>query len=171
MREDVCVRAGWRQPHLTLRTRPRCSGSEAQEAQLAGSELSNCTPLPLASFLGADSELCCHQTHTWHFRCLVPHPLWHSSFGVVVVLRRCSARSTPPRPSHLLCPLPAMSLPASSLDALDGFCVLAHSSSGPQCVLLIKQVLKHPHIHVFGELLECSSIQQVAQQHALDTRC
>ena len=55
-----------------------------------------------------------------------------------------------------------MSLPASSLDALDGFCVLAHSSSGPQCVLLIKQVLKHPHIFVFGELLECSSIQQVA---------
>ena len=54
-----------------------------------------------------------------------------------------------------------MSVPASSLDALDGFCVLAGSSSGPQCVLLIKQVLKHPHIFVFGELLECISIQQV----------
>ena len=63
----------------------------------------------------------------------------------------------------LRCPPVAarMSVPSSSLDALDGFCVLAGSSSGPQCVLLIKQVLKHPHIFVFGELLDCPSIQQV----------
>ena len=61
-------------------------------------------------------------------------------------------------------------MPASSLEALDGFCVLAGSSAGPQCVLLIKQVLKHPHIFVFGELLDCASIQQV-RPHSTAPHC
>jgi COP9 signalosome complex subunit 7 len=56
-----------------------------------------------------------------------------------------------------------MSVPASSSEALDGFCVLAKSSSGVQCVMVIKQVLKHPSIFVFGELLDVNNIQEVSR--------
>ena len=55
-----------------------------------------------------------------------------------------------------------MSVPASSLESLEGFRVLARSSSGAQCVMVIKQVLKHPQIFVFGELLAEPNIQAVS---------
>jgi COP9 signalosome complex subunit 7 len=55
-----------------------------------------------------------------------------------------------------------MSSVAASLDALDGFVVLAKQSQGSQCVMIIKQVLKHPNIYVFGELLSQPHIAELA---------
>jgi COP9 signalosome complex subunit 7 len=58
---------------------------------------------------------------------------------------------------------------SASLDALDGFVVLAKQSTGSQCVMIIKQVLKHPSIYVFGELLAQPHINELAnsQEHKL----
>jgi len=47
---------------------------------------------------------------------------------------------------------------SAGTDALEGFVVLAKQSTGKQCVLVIQQVLKHPAIYVFGELLTEPSI-------------
>ena len=49
----------------------------------------------------------------------------------------------------------------SSSAALDGFLVLARASQGQACVMVIKQVLKHPQIFVFGELLSSPNIKEV----------
>jgi len=46
--------------------------------------------------------------------------------------------------------------------ALEGFEALVKSSSGSACVEVIKQVLKHQQIFVFGELLEAPNIKDLA---------
>ena len=48
-----------------------------------------------------------------------------------------------------------------SASALQQFTLLAKSAKGPACASLIGQVLDHPSIYVFGELLETASIQEV----------
>jgi hypothetical protein len=50
---------------------------------------------------------------------------------------------------------------SSSLEALEGFALLCKSSSGLQCVMVLKQVLKHPQIFVFGELFQIPSISEL----------
>lgn len=50
---------------------------------------------------------------------------------------------------------------SSSLEALEGFALLCKSSSGLQCVMVLKQVLKHAQIFVFGELFDIPSIKAV----------
>jgi len=53
-----------------------------------------------------------------------------------------------------------------STAALEGFEALVKSSSGQAVVMVIQQVLKHPQIFVFGELLEASSVKDLANsQH------
>ena len=54
---------------------------------------------------------------------------------------------------------------SASLDALDGFVVLAKQSTGSQCVMIIKQVLKHPAIYVYGELLSQPNISDLANNN------
>jgi len=51
--------------------------------------------------------------------------------------------------------------------ALEGFEVLAKTSKGNDCVMLIKQVLKHPLIYVFGELLEQPNVKELDKQPTL----
>jgi COP9 signalosome complex subunit 7 len=51
--------------------------------------------------------------------------------------------------------------------ALEGFEVLARTSKGNDCVMVIKQVLKHPLIYVFGELLEQPNVKDLDKQPAL----
>jgi len=51
---------------------------------------------------------------------------------------------------------------ASAGSPLEGFEALAKSSSGSSCVMVIQQVLKHPHIFVFGELLDLQSVKDLA---------
>jgi len=46
--------------------------------------------------------------------------------------------------------------------ALEGFEVLVRSGSGQACVEIIKQVLKHPQIFVFGELLDAANVKDLA---------
>jgi len=46
--------------------------------------------------------------------------------------------------------------------ALEGFEALVRSSPGQACVEVIKQVLKHPQIFVFGELLDAPNIKDLA---------
>jgi len=46
--------------------------------------------------------------------------------------------------------------------ALEGFEVLAKSSAGQACVMVIQQVLKHPQIFVFGELLDVPNVKDLA---------
>jgi len=46
--------------------------------------------------------------------------------------------------------------------ALEGFEALVKSSPGQACVEVIKQVLKHPQIFVFGELLDAPNIKDLA---------
>jgi len=45
--------------------------------------------------------------------------------------------------------------------------VLAKSSKGNDCVMVIKQVLKHPLIYVFGELLEQPNVKELDKQPTL----
>jgi len=53
-----------------------------------------------------------------------------------------------------------------STAALEGFEALVKSSSGQAVVMVIQQVLKHPQIFVFGELLEAASVKELANsQH------
>jgi len=53
-----------------------------------------------------------------------------------------------------------------STAALEGFEALVKSSSGQAVVMVIQQVLKHPQIFVFGELLEAASVKDLANsQH------
>jgi COP9 signalosome complex subunit 7 len=55
-----------------------------------------------------------------------------------------------------------------STAALEGFEALVKSSSGQAVVMVIQQVLKHPQIFVFGELLEATSVKELANsQHKL----
>ncbi|KAJ1633053.1 hypothetical protein T492DRAFT_983996 [Pavlovales sp. CCMP2436] len=50
---------------------------------------------------------------------------------------------------------------------LQQFVLLAQSARGAACVALIKQVLSHPKIYVFGELLAVQSVQDLATtEHA-----
>jgi hypothetical protein len=49
----------------------------------------------------------------------------------------------------------------TSTDALEGFQLLVKTSTGKQCVMVLKQVLKHPQIFVFGEMLEMQNIKEV----------
>lgn len=58
----------------------------------------------------------------------------------------------------------------NSNEALEGFVLLCKSSSGVQCVMVLKQVLKHPQIFVFGELLQLASIQQLSQSESASDR-
>eukprot|EP00735_Rhodelphis_limneticus_P010433 TRINITY_DN3178_c0_g1::TRINITY_DN3178_c0_g1_i1::g.3566::m.3566 TRINITY_DN3178_c0_g1::TRINITY_DN3178_c0_g1_i1::g.3566 ORF type:complete len:276 (-),score=62.20,sp/Q55BD5/CSN7_DICDI/46.59/4e-52,PCI/PF01399.22/2e-10,Flg_hook/PF02120.11/0.022,RP-C_C/PF11800.3/0.13 TRINITY_DN3178_c0_g1_i1:205-1032(-) len=44
-------------------------------------------------------------------------------------------------------------------DALDGLCILAKSAKGKACAHLIMEVISHPLVHVFSELLENPNIQ------------
>ena len=44
---------------------------------------------------------------------------------------------------------------------LQPFCLLAKSAKGVACASLIKQVLDHPSIFVFGELLDMPSVKEV----------
>lgn len=54
------------------------------------------------------------------------------------------------------------SLPGhSSAAALEGFVLLAKSSSGDQLVMVLKQIIKHPQIFVFGEILDIPAVQQL----------
>lgn len=56
-----------------------------------------------------------------------------------------------------------MSVSTSGLEALEGCCVLARSQQDPtQTALIIRQVLKHPEIYVFGELLSVKSVQELS---------
>jgi len=48
--------------------------------------------------------------------------------------------------------------------ALEGFVKLAEQSKGESCVMVIKQVLKHPLIFVFGELLEQPNVKELEKQ-------
>lgn len=52
-------------------------------------------------------------------------------------------------------------LAGAGTGALEGFQKLAEGSQGAACVMVIKQVLKHPQIYVFGELLELKNIQDL----------
>jgi len=53
-----------------------------------------------------------------------------------------------------------------STAALEGFEALVKSSSGQAVVMVIQQVLKHPQIFVFGELLEATNVKELANtQH------
>jgi len=45
--------------------------------------------------------------------------------------------------------------------ALQPFCLLAKSAKGAACASLIKQVLDHPSIFVFGELLDMPSVKEL----------
>ncbi len=49
----------------------------------------------------------------------------------------------------------------TSTDALEGFLMLVKSNKGLACVMVIQQVLKHPQIFVFGELLEQPNVQSL----------
>ena len=49
----------------------------------------------------------------------------------------------------------------ASVAAMEGFVVLAKSSKGKGCVMVIKEVLKHPQIFVFGELLEQPNVKEL----------
>jgi COP9 signalosome complex subunit 7 len=51
-------------------------------------------------------------------------------------------------------------------EALEGFEVLAKGGAGAAVVMVIQQVLKHPQIFVFGELLELQSIKDLEQDEA-----
>lgn len=53
------------------------------------------------------------------------------------------------------------SVHSTSENALEGFCVLLKSSSGTGCIMVLKQILKHPLIFVFGEVLQVPSIIEV----------
>mmetsp|Transcript_24251 Transcript_24251/g.34215 ORF Transcript_24251/g.34215 Transcript_24251/m.34215 type:complete len:264 (-) Transcript_24251:185-976(-) len=52
-----------------------------------------------------------------------------------------------------------MSTDGAGADALEAFVLLAKQGKGESLVAVIQQVLKHPSIFVFGELLECPNIQ------------
>lgn len=52
-------------------------------------------------------------------------------------------------------------LSMSESNELEGFLLLCKTSSGAQCVMVLQHVLKHPHIFVFGELLDIPSVKQV----------
>ena len=45
---------------------------------------------------------------------------------------------------------------------LKGFLLLAKSAKGAACAALIKQVLDHPSVYVFGELLDMPNVQELA---------
>jgi len=45
--------------------------------------------------------------------------------------------------------------------ALEGFEMLAKSNAGQACVMVIQQVLKHPQIFVFGELLDIQNVKDL----------
>lgn len=50
----------------------------------------------------------------------------------------------------------------SESNELEGFLLLCKTSSGAQCVMVLQHVLKHPHIFMFGELLDIPSVKQVS---------
>ena len=45
---------------------------------------------------------------------------------------------------------------------LKQFLILAKTAKGAACVALIKQALDHPGVHVFGELLDMPTVQELA---------
>jgi len=55
---------------------------------------------------------------------------------------------------------------ADENDAIKGFLILAKSAKGAACESLIKSVLDHPSIYVFGELLEMPNVQELANTSA-----
>lgn len=57
---------------------------------------------------------------------------------------------------------------SSSSDALEGFQLLIKTSTGKQCVMVLKQVLKDSRIFVFGELLELQNIKDVSRNETTD---
>ena len=50
-------------------------------------------------------------------------------------------------------------------EAMKGFLILAKSAKGAACESLIRSVLDHPSIYVFGELLEMPNVQEVLSTH------
>eukprot|EP00968_Pinguiococcus_pyrenoidosus_P007103 scaffold470_cov257-Pinguiococcus_pyrenoidosus.AAC.18 len=58
---------------------------------------------------------------------------------------------------------PEMDAPVGSgSDALEQFVSLAKTAKGAACVALIQQVLNHPKVFVFGELLLMPNVQAVS---------
>lgn len=49
---------------------------------------------------------------------------------------------------------------------LGEFLLLAKSAKGAACAQLVSQVLEHPSIHVFGELLDMPNVKEVRRQPA-----
>jgi len=54
-------------------------------------------------------------------------------------------------------------------EAMKGFLILAKSAKGAACESLIRSVLDHPSIYVFGELLEMPNVQELAGTSAAPT--
>jgi len=54
------------------------------------------------------------------------------------------------------------SVDEAGTNALMQFCLLAKSTKGPACASVIGQVLDHPSIFVFAELLDIPTVQQLA---------
>ena len=50
---------------------------------------------------------------------------------------------------------------ADDNDHLKSFLLLAKTTKGAACAALITQVLEHPSIFTFGELLDMANVQQV----------
>jgi len=53
---------------------------------------------------------------------------------------------------------------AAGSAALEGFEALVKSAQGQACVMIIQQVLKHPSIFVFGELLDAPNVKDLANK-------
>ena len=51
---------------------------------------------------------------------------------------------------------------SAGLEVLESFCLLAKSAKGAAAAQLITQVLEHPEIFVFGELIDCANIRAVS---------
>ena len=58
---------------------------------------------------------------------------------------------------------------AEENEAMKGFLILAKSAKGVACESLIKSVLDHPSIYVFGELLEMPNVQEVRPNRCFRT--
>ena len=56
-------------------------------------------------------------------------------------------------------------------DELKPFLLLAKTAKGAACAALIQQVLDHPNVYVFGELLDMPSVQEVHSRHQEEKRC
>ena len=74
------------------------------------------------------------------------------------------------RPSSLV-RLRARGRDMEAADELKPFLLLAKTAKGAACAALIQQVLDHPNVYVFGELLDMPSVQEVHSRHQEEKRC